>query len=108
MACATCPRRSPCSASATAAASSSRASTTWTAAENSNGGRASSGCPPADPSKGAAPRALAQSQSTGKGKTAMPFYQKGDVRIHYQEAGSGYPLLVLPGGGLNASISFLT
>ncbi len=35
----------------------------------------------------------------------MPFYQKGDARIHYQEAGSGYPLLVLPGGGLNASIS---
>ena len=38
----------------------------------------------------------------------MPFYHKGDVRIHYQEAGSGMPLLVLPGGGLNASISFLT
>ena len=37
----------------------------------------------------------------------MPFYQKGDARIHYQEAGSAYPLLVLPGGGLNASISFL-
>jgi pimeloyl-ACP methyl ester carboxylesterase len=56
----------------------------------------------------AAPRAFAQSQSTTKGKSSMPVYQKGDVRIHYQEAGSGYPLLVLPGGGLNASISFLT
>jgi len=25
----------------------------------------------------------------------MPFYEKGDVRIHYEEAGSGFPLLVL-------------
>ena len=28
----------------------------------------------------------------------MPFYEKGAVRIHYQEAGSGYPLLVIQGG----------
>jgi hypothetical protein len=27
----------------------------------------------------------------------MPFYEKGDVRIHYEEAGSGFPLLVIPG-----------
>jgi pimeloyl-ACP methyl ester carboxylesterase len=54
----------------------------------------------------AAPRAFAQ--QTGKGKTAMPFYQKGDVRIHFQEAGSGFPLLIIPGGGMNSSISFLT
>ena len=38
----------------------------------------------------------------------MPFYQKGAVRIHYQEAGSGFPLLLIPGGGLNSNISFLT
>ena len=35
----------------------------------------------------------------------MPFYQKGDVRIRYEEAGSGFPLLVIPGGGLNSRVS---
>jgi pimeloyl-ACP methyl ester carboxylesterase len=44
----------------------------------------------------------------GKGGTAMPFYEKGDVRIHYEEAGSGFPLLIIPGGGLNSTISFLS
>jgi len=38
----------------------------------------------------------------------MPFYEKGDVRIHYQEAGSGFPLLIIPGGGLNSTISYVT
>jgi pimeloyl-ACP methyl ester carboxylesterase len=38
----------------------------------------------------------------------MPFYEKGDVRIHYEEAGSGFPLLIIPGGGLNSTISFLS
>ena len=37
----------------------------------------------------------------------MPFYEKGAVRIHYQEAGSGFPLLIIPGGGLNATMAFL-
>jgi pimeloyl-ACP methyl ester carboxylesterase len=37
----------------------------------------------------------------------MPFYEKGDVRIHYEEVGSGFPLLMIPGGGLNSDISFL-
>ena len=38
----------------------------------------------------------------------MPFYQRGEVRIHYEEAGSGFPLLLIPGGGLNSSISLWT
>ena len=35
----------------------------------------------------------------------MPFYDRGDVRICYEEVGSGFPLLVVPGGGLNSRIS---
>src|SRR2546423_3388191 len=35
----------------------------------------------------------------------MPFYEKGDVRIRYEEVGSGFPLLVTPGGGLNSRVS---
>lgn len=38
----------------------------------------------------------------------MPFYEKGEVRIHYEESGSGFPLLIIPGGGLNAAISFFS
>src|SRR6195952_780221 len=37
----------------------------------------------------------------------MPFYEKGAVRIHYQEAGSGFPLLIISGGGLDSAISYL-
>lgn len=35
----------------------------------------------------------------------MPTFENGSVTIHYEEAGSGVPLLVLPGGGLNATIA---
>src|SRR5215468_3932468 len=41
----------------------------------------------------------------GQGETAMPFYDKDDVRIRYEETGSGFPLLVTPGGGLNSRMS---
>ena len=53
-----------------------------------------------------APRMFAQ--PTGQGETAMPFYERGPVRIHFEESGSGFPLLLIPGGGLNSSISGLT
>ena len=51
----------------------------------------------------AAPRLFAQ--QAGKGGTPLSFYEKGHVRIHYEEAGSGFPLLLIAGGGLNSSIS---
>ena len=41
-----------------------------------------------------------QSGSAGTGK----FYERGPVRIYYEEAGSGFPLLLLPGGGLNSDL----
>src|SRR2546425_11284954 len=52
-----------------------------------------------------APRLFAQ--QAGKGGTGK-FYEKGPVRIRYEEAGAGFPLMLLPGGGLNATISFFT
>lgn len=36
----------------------------------------------------------------------MAFYERGNVRIHYQETGSGFPMLIIPGGGLNSTMSF--
>src|SRR5271169_2203368 len=53
----------------------------------------------------AAPRLFAQ--QVGQGGAAMSFYEKGPVRIHYQEVGSGFPLLLIAGGGLNSAISGL-
>jgi pimeloyl-ACP methyl ester carboxylesterase len=47
-------------------------------------------------------------QQAGQGGAAMSFYERGPVRIRYEEAGSGFPLLLIPGGGLNSSIAFLT
>src|SRR5215470_8114023 len=50
----------------------------------------------------AAPRVFAQAPGQAG---AFKFYEKGNVRIRYQEVGSGFPLLVTPGGGLNSRIS---
>src|SRR6266700_2363588 len=50
----------------------------------------------------AAPRVFAQ--QAGPGGAAGSFYEKGNVRIRYQEAGAGFPLLCTPGGGLNSRI----
>src|SRR6266850_8545687 len=40
-------------------------------------------------------------------ETTMPFYERGDVRIHYEEVGSGFPLMIVPGGGLNSTVAGL-
>jgi pimeloyl-ACP methyl ester carboxylesterase len=53
----------------------------------------------------AAPRVFAQ--QSGQGGAAMSFYERGPVRIHFEEAGSGFPLLLIAGGGLNSTISNL-
>lgn len=37
----------------------------------------------------------------------MPFYERGGSRIYYEDAGSGFPLLIIPGGGLNATIEYV-
>jgi pimeloyl-ACP methyl ester carboxylesterase len=47
-------------------------------------------------------------QQAGQGGAAKSFYEKGPVRIHYQEFGSGFPLLLIAGGGLNSTISGLS
>src|SRR3954452_4593609 len=62
---------------------------------------------------GAAATALAAvppvfAQKEKQGGTAMGTYEKGAVRIHYEEAGSGFPLLVIAGGGLNSTIGGLS
>src|SRR5438132_10195078 len=50
----------------------------------------------------AVPRVFAQQSEQGG---TFRFYEKGNVRIRYQEVGSGFPLLATPGGGLNSRIS---
>ncbi|MEY4966016.1 MAG: hypothetical protein RL274_1599 [Pseudomonadota bacterium] len=54
---------------------------------------------------GAAAAAMAGAPASAQSTTS--FYQKGPVRIHYEEHGSGFPLLLISGGGLNSSIAGL-
>src|SRR5438093_9968937 len=46
-------------------------------------------------------------QQIGQVGATMSFYEKGPVRIQYEEAGSGFPLLLIAGGGLNSTIAGL-
>src|SRR6202790_3071728 len=47
-------------------------------------------------------------EEDGQGGATMGTYAKGAVRIHFEEAGSGFPLLLIAGGGLNSTISNFT
>src|SRR5439155_26935586 len=54
----------------------------------------------------AAVRRVFGQQSKQAGGT-VSFYEKGPVRIHYEDVGSGFPLLLIAGGGLNSVIAGL-
>src|SRR6187549_966319 len=54
----------------------------------------------------AAPGVFAQ--QAGQRGSVKSFYVKGPVRIHFEETGSGFPLLLIAGGGLNSTIAGLT
>jgi pimeloyl-ACP methyl ester carboxylesterase len=60
---------------------------------------------------GAAAAAMATAShvfaQSGQEEPAMSFYQRGPVRIRYEVAGTGFPLLLIAGGGLNSSIAGL-
>jgi pimeloyl-ACP methyl ester carboxylesterase len=62
---------------------------------------------------GAAATAMAAARrvfarQTAQAKPAGSFYVKGPVRIHYEVTGSGFPLLLIAGGGLNSTIAGLS
>jgi pimeloyl-ACP methyl ester carboxylesterase len=59
----------------------------------------------AAPSLAAAQPAPREAPPSGQGAATTSFYEKGNVRIRYQEVGSGFPLLVTPGGGLNSCMA---
>jgi pimeloyl-ACP methyl ester carboxylesterase len=52
----------------------------------------------------AAPGVFAQRGAAGGNGS---FYERGPVRIHYEQFGSGFPLMLIAGGGLNSTISGL-
>jgi len=61
---------------------------------------------------GAAVAAMAAAQNVRAAQpTGLPgttrFYEKGNVKIAYQEVGSGFPLLLIAGGGLNSRMAGL-
>jgi pimeloyl-ACP methyl ester carboxylesterase len=61
---------------------------------------------------GAAATAMAAAQGVfaqqrEQAGAAGKFYERGPVRIQYEEAGSGFPLLLIAGGGLNSTIAGL-
>ena len=52
----------------------------------------------------AANSALGQQQAQADGTA---FFERGGVRLRYQDSKRGFPLLIIPGGGLNSALSGL-
>lgn len=52
----------------------------------------------------AAATAQAAFSQTTTSSAPHQFYEKNGVRIRYQEVGKGFPLLAIPGGGLNSRV----
>ena len=71
---------------------------------NAQGG----GSPAARQTDDAAPPAAATSQPFPAKEFVTPIHKRAPVQIHYEEAGYGLPLLVIPGGGLHATIGHLS
>ncbi len=46
-------------------------------------------------------------EQAAQGTARLSFYEKGSVRIRYEEWGKGFPLLLIAGGGLNSTIAGL-
>ena len=59
-----------------------------------------------DPITPAATAPQVFAQQTGQAGAAK-FYERGPVRIRYDEAGSGFPLLLIAGGALNSRMAGL-
>lgn len=36
----------------------------------------------------------------------MPFFEQGDVKLHYTEAGQGFPVLLIAPGGMRSNVGF--
>jgi len=36
----------------------------------------------------------------------MPYFERGDIRLYFEEAGSGFPVLLFAPGGMRSAISF--
>jgi pimeloyl-ACP methyl ester carboxylesterase len=56
---------------------------------------------------GAAATAMAAAPQVFAQQGAPRFYERGPVRIRFEEHGSGFPLLLIAGGGLNSTIAGL-
>lgn len=50
---------------------------------------------------------MASAQTAGPSGSTLKFYERGNVRIRYGEVGTGFPLLLISGGGLNSCIANL-